>query len=116
MTLIDRSRPLVAVVFRIPLFVEAIVAAFDGLAEIQGVRAADERLNGLLEALRPQAVVVESARVPEFRTEAVVFQVDLESAAVRQLVEGRWRELDVELSGEDIRNAVLNAVVSQAVA
>lgn len=116
MTLSDRSRPLVAVVFRIPLFVEALVGAFDGLADVQGVRAADTALNGLVDALRPEAVVVEGPRVPQFRTDAVVFHVHLESAAVRQLVDGRWRELDVELSGEDIRNAVLNAIVSQAVA
>jgi hypothetical protein len=112
----DRTRPLVAVVFRVPLFVEALAAAFDGLAEVQGVRAGDGALAGLVHALRPDAIVIESPGEPELRVAVPTLHVDLEAASVRQLVVGEWVELDVELSGEDIRNAVLNELVSGATA
>jgi hypothetical protein len=110
-----RRRPLVAVVFRVPLFVEALAAAFDGLAEVQGVRALDGALGGLLEALRPDAIVVECPEPPALRFAAPLLHVDLEAPSVRQLVDGAWHHLDLELSGEDIRNAVLSAIVSEAV-
>ena len=64
-----RPRPLVAVVFRVPLFVEAVAAAFDGIAEVQGLRAADSALDGLLIALRPNAVIVEGPEEPWFAVE-----------------------------------------------
>lgn len=115
MLLTARRRPLVAVVFRVPLFVEALTAAFDGLADLQQIRARDGALSGLLQALRPDAVVVEDSQFPELRVSAPILYVDLEAPTVRRLVDGEWHNLDLELSGEDIRNAVFDAILCESV-
>lgn len=110
----DRTRPLVAVVFRVPLFVEALAAAFDGIGEVQPIRATDGGLAGLLEALRPDGIVAEGIALPALRWNGPMVRVDLEAQSVSRLEGGAWRLLDLELSGESIRNAVLDAMVSEA--
>lgn len=116
MNLMDRTRPLVAVVFRVPLFVEAVTAAFDGIAEVQPVRAMDGALGGLLDALRPDAIVAEGIALPTLHWNGPMVQVDLEAQTLSRLEGGVWRPLDLELSGESIRNVVLDSMVSSEAA
>lgn len=112
MSLIGRTTPLVAVVFRVPLFVEALAAAFDGIADVQGVRRGDGGLAGLLLALRPDAVVVEGGEGQSFDLLVPVVHVDLERESIESWVDGAWRAEDIELSGEAIRNVVLTAMLA----
>jgi hypothetical protein len=105
-----RLRPLVAVVFRVPLFVEALTAAFDGLADVQALRAVDGELAGLLGALRPDAVVVEATDEPLLEMSVPLVHVDLERQRVRLRGADEWAEHEVDLSGEAIRNVVLAAM------
>lgn len=109
-----RSRPLVAVVFRVPLFVEALAAAFDGLADVQGLRAGDGELVGLLAALRPNAVVVEGPEEPAITLDVPLVHVDLERQAVWLRDAHGWSAREVDLSGEAIRNVVLTAMFAGA--
>jgi hypothetical protein len=113
-SLIERKWPLVAVVFRVPLFVEALDAAFDGLADVQGVRRIDAGLEGLLKALRPDAVVVEGPDNLALELFVPVVHVDLERQTVESWVDGAWRGEQVDLSGEAIRNVVLTAMLAGA--
>lgn len=114
MALIGRTTPLVAVVFRVPLIVEALAAAFDGIADVQGVRHGDGGLEGLLRALRPDAVVVEGGEAQAFDLQVPIVHVDLERQTVEVWTDGAWRVEDVDLSGEAIRNAVLTPMLTGA--
>jgi hypothetical protein len=109
-----RSRPLVAVVFRVPLFVEALTAAFDGLADVQGVRAVDVELEGLVFALRPDAVVLETSGEPALALEVPLVHVDLERQLVRSRLGSEWVSHRMDISGEAIRNVVLAAIFAGA--
>jgi hypothetical protein len=104
--------PLVVVVYRVPLFFEAVAAAFEGLATVRGLRAEDGDVDGLVAALQPAAVIVERREAPTEPVADVVLHVDLERCNVRSRVAGEWTYLDVELSPEAIRNAVLTAITA----
>lgn len=108
--LLARQRPLVAVIFRVPLFVEAVAAAFEGLADVQALRSGDVELAGLLAALRPNAVIYEGSQEPLFQLGVPLAHVDLEGEAVRLQVDDMWVRHEIELSGEAIRNLVLSAM------
>lgn len=111
MSALVRPRPLVAVVFRVPLFIEALSAAFEGLADVQALNAADGELQGLLGALHPDAVVVEASDEPAVMVDVPLVHVDLDLQAVRsRTADDEWVRHDIELSGESIRNVVLAAI------
>jgi hypothetical protein len=107
----SRTLPLVAVLYRVPLFVEAVIAAFDGLADIQPVKIADGDVDGLLAALRPDALIIEALEVPAAGADVPAVHVCLESGAVRARQDGEWTEIGVDLSPEGIRNALLRAML-----
>ena len=106
-----RTLPLVAVLYRVPLFVEALTAAFDGLAEVQPVKLGDGDVDGLLEALSPDAVIVEALEVTTAGAGVPAVHVCLESGAVRARKDGEWTDVGVDLSPEAIRNALLRAML-----
>jgi hypothetical protein len=110
-----RQRPLLAVVFSVPLFVEALLAACDGIADVQALRADDAGLEGLLLALRPDAAIVEAAMRPAYTLRGPLVHVELEEQRVSVLTAAGWAEADIDLSGEAIRNLALGAVFAGAV-
>jgi hypothetical protein len=110
MNVVARTRPLIAVVFSVPLFVEALLAAFEGLADLQALRSADAGLEGLLRVLQPDALIAESAGVPSFDLDIPTVHVDLERQQVFRCADGDWRLEQLELSGEAIRNLILEIV------
>ena len=109
MTAPVRSKPVVLVVFSVPLFVEAFAAASESLADVKALPADDADLPGLIDALRPDAIVVQQAARPSFEAEVPVFHVDLDNRIVSARTEGEWRPVQVDLSAEAIRNQVLSA-------
>jgi hypothetical protein len=69
-------------VSRVPLFVEAMRAAFDGNADVQPISADDVEAHGLLRAFRPDAVIVEGVDLDGEAPDAPFLRVDLTTQAV----------------------------------
>jgi hypothetical protein len=106
----SRTRPLIAVLSGVPLFVEAMTAAFAGIADIQVISSRDIEAHGLLRAFRPDAVIVEGAP-GEFVDEGLPgVQVDLQARTVSARRGAEWHVLNVELSPEAIRNVAVAAL------
>ncbi len=102
-----RNRPLVAVLSRVPLFVEALRAAFEGIADVQTVPADDVEAHGLVRAFRPDAVIIEGVGADTMSTAVPCVRVELEVHTVSLCVNGDWQRVDVELAPEAIRNLVV---------
>jgi hypothetical protein len=94
----------------VPLFVEAMTAAFAGIADLQAISPGDVEAHGLLRAFRPDLVIAEgtTTRLPDEVIPAV--QVDLQARTVSARRGGEWRVLNVELSPEAIRNVAVAAL------
>jgi hypothetical protein len=106
----QRIRPLVAVLARVPLFVEAMTAAFEGIADVQPVAVDDAAAFGLLRAFKPSAVIVEGVACDEIDVSIPCVHVELERQQVTLRRDGAWETVDVELSPEAIRNVAVAAV------
>jgi hypothetical protein len=111
-----RTRPLVAVISRVPLFVEAIVAAFEGTTDTQAVSPDDVEARGLLRAFRPDAVVAENGVAELADSHIPCVRVDLNAQELAIRTDGSWRRLEVELSPEAIRNAIVASLYGGEVA
>ena len=74
-----RTRPLVAVLSRVPLFVEALRAAFEGIADVQSVSANDVEAHGLVRAFRPDVVIIEGADSDPIELAVPCIRVSLEA-------------------------------------
>ena len=105
-----RTRPLIAVLSRVPLFVEAMRAAFDGIADVQPVSADDLGASGLVRAFHPTAVIVEGIELDGLDLDVPCLRVEIGPGRVSIVSAGVWRPLDIELSPEAIRNAVVEAL------
>jgi hypothetical protein len=92
---------------RVPLFVEAMMAAFHGTADVQPISADDVEAHGLLRAFRPDAVIVEGVEPDAERFAAPCLHVDLTTQEVSARDEMGWRTLKLEPSPESIRNTLI---------
>jgi hypothetical protein len=112
----DRAQPLVAVVCRVPLVYEALTAALEGIADVRPFPAGRADTAGLLRALAPDAVVVDSeaeARDAEAfvrGTESLLVHVSIADETLRTFKDGRWQEPEDAASPEAIRNAVVGGI------
>jgi hypothetical protein len=109
-----RTRPLVAVLSSVPLFVEALRAAFEGIADLQSVSADDVEAHGLVRAFRPDVVIIEGDETGAFNLDAPCVRVDLFAKSVSIRAEGAWEFVDVELSPTAIRNVAVAALYGGA--
>lgn len=102
-----RTRPLIAVLSRVPIFVEAVAGAFSGIADVQAVSSDDVQAQGLVRAFHPDAVVAEgeTAELVDDRVPCLRVDFDLQELHIRD--GGTWRLLDVDLSPEAIRNVLV---------
>jgi hypothetical protein len=105
-----RIRPLIAVLSRVPLFVEALRAAFEGIADVHSVSADDVEAPGLVRAFRPDVVIIEGGQTVAIDPAVPCVRVELSSRCVSVRSAGDWETLDVELSPEAIRNVVVAAL------
>jgi hypothetical protein len=105
-----RTPPLVAVLSHVPLFVEAVRAAFNGIADVQPVPPDDVGVNGLVRAFNPSAVIIEGFDLDVADLAAPCIRVDLVTERVSILRGGAWAALDIELSPEAVRNVVVAAL------
>src|SRR5213596_4299460 len=106
-----KALPLVVVIYRVPLFVEALTTAFDDFARVQALRADDPGVGGLLEAFRPDALIVEDCEVPAAALDRPIVHVDLERRIARSRVDGVWDSTAIDLSAEAIRNTILSTLL-----
>ena len=112
----ERAEPLVAVVCRIPLVFEALTAALEGIADVRPFPAERADTAGLLRALAPDAVVVDSeaeARDAEAfvrETGALLVHISLDDETLRRFEDGRWHEPEAAASPEAIRNALVGGI------
>ena len=113
-----RRQPLVAVLLSVPLLCEAIASALDNIAEVRTFPARRGDMVGLLDSLRPDAVVVDHP------TEALELQswaethdlplveICLRELKVRVLRNGEWEE-SAGASAESIRNSIAGAIYAR---
>jgi hypothetical protein len=112
----DRAEPLVAVVCRVPLVFEALTAALEGIADVRPFPAGRADTAGLLRALSPDAVVVDSeaeARDAEAfvrDTTALLVYLSLDDEKLQRFEDGRWHDPEEAASPEAIRNAVVGGI------
>lgn len=112
----EQTEPLVAVVCRVPLLSEALSDALEGIADVRPFPAGRADTDGLLRALAPDAVVVDTeAEAHEAIPYAVeagapLVQVSLRDRTLRTFEHGHWHEADAAASPEAIRNAVLAGI------
>jgi hypothetical protein len=116
----DRTRPLVAVVCSVPLLEEAVRSALE-FAEVRSFAGRGGGIAGLLSALRPDAVVVDSdAAADEAAAFALEHPLPLLHIAVleqqlRLFVNGEWEYVpDSEgASPESIRNVIAGTLFAR---
>jgi len=103
--------PLVAVLYRVPLFAEALEGAFDGVADVRAYRT-DGGATGLLKTLEPDAVIFEgeyeNARAWARGRGIPVFEVDLHAGTFT--IRG---EAVRPADPAELRNAVAGALLGR---
>ena len=111
------SRPLVALICRVPIVSEALETAFDGVADVRAFPARRGDTHGLLRWLEPDAVVVdteeEAAAATPFARAASspLVHVRLDDGSVRLLEDDVWREANGDAATpEAIRNIVCGGI------
>jgi hypothetical protein len=109
-TAVLRSRPLIAVLSGVPLFLEAMAAAFEGIADVASISADDQHAQGLLRAYDPNAAIVEGCETSIVDAAVPCVRVDLAARQVSLRRDGAWTAYEVELSPEAIRNVAIAAV------
>jgi hypothetical protein len=105
-----RTRPLIAVLSGVPLFVEAMTAAFEGIADVASISTDDHQAQGLLRAYDPNAAIVEGCEPGLVDSAVPCVRVDLATQSVGLRRDGLWTEYHVELSPEAIRNVAVAAL------
>jgi hypothetical protein len=113
----EHDEPLVAVLSAVPILGEALTAVLESIAEVRRFPAHRGDTAGLLQWLRPDAVVVDSDEEAEAaagfarETGAPLVHISLASRAVRVWRDGGWEEAPTGAdSSETIRNAVVGGL------
>jgi hypothetical protein len=112
----ERAAPLVAVVCRVPLVYEALMTALEDIADLRPFPAGRADTAGLLRALAPDAVIVDSeeeagdAEAFVRETDAVLVHISLDDQTLRTFKDDRWNEPQEALSPEAIRNALVGGI------
>jgi hypothetical protein len=115
---VTARHPFVVVLYKVPLFCEALDSALDDLAEVQRFPAGRGDTVGLLRSIRPDAIVVddpseaERARRWARRHRVPLLLVGLREETIRILRNGRWEERP-GATVEAIRNALAGLLFGQ---
>ena len=109
------SLPLVAVVHRVPLVIEAIAEALDGIADVQSFPLKRGNVANLLRAIKPDGIVVDadsSARqAAEYtrETPTPLVHISVEDHKLRVFENGEWEEAQ-KSSPEALRNMLIGSL------
>jgi hypothetical protein len=113
---LSSARPLIAVVAEVPLLCDAVEAVLGDIADVQGFPAHRGDTIGLLEWLRPDAVVVDSkveadAVAPfAFQSSSPLLHISLKNRSFRLLRNGGWEEADGAGAAEELRNILVGSI------
>lgn len=114
---VGRSEPLVVVISRLPILREALSEAFAGIAEVRHFPAERAELDGLLESIDPDAVVVDGEEAAETAaafargSHVPVVHLSLQDESLRVFDGGSWSvRVDGNGSADSIANAVLGGM------
>jgi hypothetical protein len=114
----DGRRPLVAVLYTVPLLGEAISSSLRDIAIVHGFRAGRGDSIGLLRALVPDAVVVDDAGEAEAvrswaeEQSVPLIHVRLHQRTIGLLHRGEWAE-SIGTSVDAIRNVVAGSLYAR---
>lgn len=111
-----RTRPLVAVLSRVPILVEALAGAFAGIADVHAVSADDVGAHGLVRAFRPDAVVAEGDAAELVDDHIPCLRVDFDLQEMRLREGDSWQLIDADLAPEAIRNVLVACLYGGEVA
>jgi hypothetical protein len=110
--------PVIAVLCRVPLVAEALMGAFEGMAEVRSLPTHSGDTAGVLRWLRPDAVIVDDERAaesaaPYVATEGgLLVHVSIADGTVRVFQDESWEVVDVDGSTPDaIRNLVIGSLL-----
>jgi hypothetical protein len=107
------GKPLVVAVFAVPLLREALAAALEDIADVQGFPAHRGDTIGLLRWLKPDAVVVddddeaEAAASFGHESRSPIVHISLAERKLRILRNGGWEEAGKGTAPEEIRNILI---------
>lgn len=107
---------IVAVVAEVPLLREAVAAALGDMADVQGFPAHRGDTVGLLEWLRPDAVIVDSEAEAQVvspfasNSQSPLLHISLKRRIFRLLRNGGWEDSDGSGTAEELRNIVLGSI------
>jgi hypothetical protein len=108
------ARPLVVALCSVPLLQEALAAALEDIADVQGFPAHRGDTVGLLRWLKPDAVVVDAEDEAEAAASFAkgsnlpILHISLSERKLRVLRDGDWEEAgSEETSPEAIRNILV---------
>jgi hypothetical protein len=114
------DKPLVVAVCAVPLLHEALTAALEDIAEVQGFPAHRGDTIGLLRWLKPDAVVVDEedealAAAPFAReSNSPILHISLKERKLRLLRNGDWEEAgNGGASPEEIRNILVASLFAR---
>jgi hypothetical protein len=108
------GKPLVVSVYAVPLLHEALTAALEDIADVQGFPAHRGDTLGLLRGLQPDAVVVDADDEAEAaasfarETKSPIVHISLKDRKLRILRNGGWEDAgNGGTSTEEIRNILV---------
>jgi hypothetical protein len=111
--------PLIVAICAVPLLSEALSSALEGIADVRSVPARRGGTAGLLRALRPDGVVVdtdeEAAEANDYAREsgAPLVHVQLERQRLDVLAAGAWEQSEGDASPETIRNVLVAGIFAR---
>ena len=110
-----RRKPLVALLYSVPLLHEALLPTLDGIVDVEVFPAGGADVTGLLRSVNPDAIVVDDAtEADEVRSWAKrhrtpVVHISLRDQKIRVLRNGEWEE-SVGAGAETIRNVLAGSL------
>ena len=111
-----RNEPLVAVIYSVPLLVEALEDALDGIGEVRAFPTGDGEVATLLEAIEPDAIVVDSLENADIAAAYAIahgiaaVHVDFAHHMLHALIDGAWRRQEDDDSPDAVRNLVAGGI------
>ncbi|MGZ4317374.1 MAG: hypothetical protein ACXVRS_16320 [Gaiellaceae bacterium] len=110
-----KRKPLVALLYTVPLLAEALAPTLDRIADVEAFPAGGGDVTGLLRSVKPDAIIVDDAdeadeaRSWAKRHQTPLVHISLGDQKVRVLRKGSWEET-AGTGAESIRNVLAGSL------
>ncbi len=110
-----KRKPLVALLYSVPLLQEALASTLESIADVQAFPAGRGGVTGLLRSVQPDAIVVDDADEADEafgwakRHQTPLVHVSLRDQNIRVLRNGGW-EVTAGAGAETIRNVLAGSL------